>query len=59
MSRVQMETLARNCAREAFREMVDGAFVPNVANGSGRRSGDRSQPCVGGLTVLALHELVY
>jgi neutral trehalase len=37
--------------------MVDGEFVPNVANGSGRRSWDRSQPCVGGLAVLALHEL--
>lgn len=49
--------LGRACALEAFREMVDGEFVPNVANGSGRRSWDRSQPCVGGLCVLALHEL--
>lgn len=49
--------LARNCVLETFRERVDGEFVPNVANGSGRRSRDRSQPCVGGLAVLALHEL--
>lgn len=48
--------LARNCAMEIFREMVDGKFVPNVVNGSGRRSWDRSQPPVGGLCVLALHE---
>lgn len=48
--------LARNCALEIFREMIDGNFVPNVVNGSGRRSWDRSQPPVGGLCVLALHE---
>ncbi len=49
--------LARNAVRETLREMVDGEFVPNVVNGSGRRSADRSQPCVGGIAVLALHEL--
>lgn len=49
--------LARNCVLEELREMVDGDFVPNVVNGSGRRSRDRSQPCVGGLAVLALHEI--
>lgn len=49
--------LARALLREVFREMVDGEFVPNVANGSGRRSWDRSQPCVGGLAVLAVHEI--
>lgn len=48
--------LARNCALEVFREMIDGKFVANVVNGSGRRSWDRSQPPVGGLCVLALHE---
>lgn len=50
----------RACIREAFREMVrtpGGEFVPNVVNGSGRSSLDRSQPCIGGLGVLALHEL--
>jgi hypothetical protein len=49
--------LARNAVRETLRAMVDGEFIPNVANGSGRRSTDRSQPCVGGLAVLALHEI--
>jgi hypothetical protein len=49
--------LARNAVRETLRERVDGEFVPNVVNGSGRRSADRSQPCVGGIAVLALHEL--
>jgi len=49
--------LAHNLLREVFREMVDGEFVPNVANGSGRRSWDRSQPCVGGLAVFAVHEI--
>lgn len=49
--------LARNMVREAFRAFVDGEFVPNVVNGSGRCSRDRSQPCVGALAVLALHEL--
>jgi hypothetical protein len=49
--------LAWSCVREVFREMVDGEFVPNVVNGSGRSSLDRSQPCIGGLGVLALHEL--
>lgn len=48
---------ARNCVREVFREMVNGEFVPNVVNGSGRSSLDRSQPCIGGLGVLAMHEL--
>jgi hypothetical protein len=49
--------LARNCVLEAFRQMVDGQFVPNIVQASGRRSSDRSQPCVGSLTVLAIHEL--
>lgn len=49
--------LAHNLLREVLREMVDGEFVPNVANGSGRRSWDRSQPCVGSLAALAVHEL--
>ncbi len=43
-------------ALEMFREMVDDSFVPNVAQGTGRRSLDRSQPPVGGAAVLALHE---
>ncbi|OAM87773.1 trehalase family glycosidase [Termitidicoccus mucosus] len=49
--------LARNSIREVFREMVDGEFIPNVANGSGRRSWDRSQPPLAGLTMLAIHEM--
>ena len=49
--------LARNCVLEAFRQMVDGKFVPNIVQASGRQSTDRSQPCVGSLTVLAIHEL--
>lgn len=49
--------LARNCVRQILREMIGGEFVPNVVNGSGRKSKDRSQPCVGALSVLAMHEL--
>jgi len=49
--------LARNCLRETFREMIDGQFVPNIATGSGRCSRDRSQPPVGGICVLAIHEM--
>jgi hypothetical protein len=48
--------LARNSMLEVFREMVDGKFVPNVVNGSGRRSWDRSQPPLAGITMLAIHE---
>lgn len=49
--------LARNTMREAFREMVNGDFIPNVTNGSGRRSWDRSQPPIAGLTMMAVHEM--
>ena len=49
--------LARACVLEVFRAMIDGKFVPNVVNGTGRRSADRSQPCVGGLAILAMYEL--
>lgn len=47
----------RACVREVLRERIDDEFVPNVVNGSGRRSGDRSQPCIGGISVLAMHEI--
>ncbi|HRK29776.1 MAG TPA: trehalase family glycosidase [Tepidisphaeraceae bacterium] len=40
---------------EMFREAVDDQFVPNVAQGSGRRSWDRSQPPVGSVAALAMH----
>jgi len=49
--------LARTCVLEVFRGMIDGKFVPNVLNGSGRRSADRSQPCVGGMAILAMYEM--
>jgi len=42
---------------EMFREMVDGSFVPNIVQGTGRASRDRSQPPVGSLCVLAMHRI--
>ena len=57
MMAYEQPALARNIALETFRDMVDGEFVPNAANGSGRRSSDRSQPPIGSLAVLALHEI--
>lgn len=48
--------LARAAVLEMFRGMIGDEFVPNVLNGSGRRSADRSQPCVGGLAILAMCE---
>ncbi len=43
------------CLLETFREMVDGRFVSNVVQGSGRRAWDRSQPPVGSLALLGMH----
>jgi putative isomerase len=43
------------CALETFREMVDGAFVANVVQGTGRRALDRSQPPVGSLALLGMY----
>ncbi len=40
---------------EMFREMVNDSFVPNIVQGTGRSSRDRSQPPVGGLCLLALY----
>lgn len=40
---------------ESFREMIDGKFVPNIVQGSGRASRDRSQPPVAGLAMLAMY----
>ena len=48
--------LASLVALESFREMVDGRFVPNCAQGSGRVSRDRSQPPVGATSVWAIFE---
>jgi putative isomerase len=48
-------TLAYACGLETFRAMVDGQFVPNVTQGTGRRSLDRSQPPVGGICFLGMH----
>ncbi|MEQ9459987.1 MAG: trehalase family glycosidase [Phycisphaeraceae bacterium] len=45
------------CAIETFREMVDESFIPNVAQGSGRVSCDRSQPPVGSLCLLGMYRL--
>lgn len=42
---------------EALREMVDGQFVPNVVQGTHRRSDDRSQPPVGAISLLAMHRM--
>jgi hypothetical protein len=47
--------LSYACALETFREMIDGQYVPNNAQGSGRRSWDRSQPPVGAITVLQIY----
>jgi putative isomerase len=44
------------CALEALREMPGGRFVPNVVQGSGRSSLDRSQPPVASLSFLGMHK---
>lgn len=49
--------MAWPCALETFRHMVDDAFVPNVAQGTGRVSRDRSQPPVAGLCLLGMDRL--
>lgn len=49
--------IAWPCALETFRHMVDESFVPNVAQGSGRVSRDRSQPPVAGLCLLGMDRL--
>ncbi|HVU32648.1 MAG TPA: trehalase family glycosidase [Opitutaceae bacterium] len=43
------------CLLETFRELVDGAFVSNVVQGTGRAALDRSQPPVAGLCLLGMH----
>ncbi len=40
---------------ETFREMIDGEFVSNVVQGTGRAARDRSQPPVAALCVLGMH----
>lgn len=47
-------TLAYATLLESFREMIDGRFVPNIVQGSGRASRDRSQPPVGGIALQAM-----
>jgi putative isomerase len=44
------------CALETLGEMVDGQYVPSNAQGSGRRSWDRSQPPVGAITILQIYQ---
>ncbi|MCC6680771.1 MAG: hypothetical protein IT445_07700 [Phycisphaeraceae bacterium] len=47
-------TLGYACAIETFRGMVDESFIPNVTQGTGRTSRDRSQPPVAGLCLLGM-----
>ncbi|PTX97870.1 trehalase family glycosidase [Opitutus sp. ER46] len=43
------------CMLEAFRELIDDAFVSNVVQGTGRQARDRSQPPVGAMCVLGMY----
>jgi len=52
---IDNKNLAYLQALESFREMIDGHFVPNGVNGSGRRTWDRSQPPVGSTSIWAIY----
>ncbi|HBG28230.1 MAG: hypothetical protein A2Y10_12895 [Planctomycetes bacterium GWF2_41_51] len=57
MIAMDSKELAMSTVLSTLKNMVEGEFVPNVANASGRVSIDRSHPPVGSLSVDYIHQL--
>lgn len=56
MASIDNKELAYANAVEMLQEKSPAGFVPNVSQGNGRKSNDRSQPPVGGITIWQLYE---
>ncbi len=52
---IDFKDLAYANAREIMNEKTEKGFVPNISQGNGRSSLDRSQPPVGSMTVLNIY----